>query len=165
MPFNLHNPNIINTMRPEQKVFNKFTQKAETLSIAESCTGGLLGDRLTNIPGASAFFLLGIIAYDYAAKTKLLGIPTALLKKHGAVSSPVAKLMAQNVRKMLKTDHGVGITGIAGPGGATKNKPVGLVYIALSSKQRTIVKKCLFKGPRLAIKKAASQTALKMLAM
>ena len=151
-------------MRLEQKISQKFIERGQTLSLAESCTGGLIGDRLTNIPGASAFFLLGIIAYDYAAKTKILGVPSALLKKHGAVSSEVASKMAQGVRKILKTDYGLGVTGIAGPGGATKTKPVGLVFIALSTRQKTIVKKCLFKGTRLAIKNQACQTALKMLA-
>ena len=151
-------------MRLEQKVSVKFIERGQTLSLAESCTGGLIGDSLTNIPGASAFFLLGIIAYDYAAKTKILGVPSAFLKKHGAVSSGVASMMAQGVRKILKTDYGLGVTGIAGPGGATKTKPVGLVFIALSTRQKTIVKKCLFKGTRLAIKNQACQTALKMLA-
>src|ERR1700679_1104780 len=115
-------------MRLEEKVFKKFTQSHQTLSIAESCTVGLIGDCLTNVPGASAFFLLGIIAYDYAAKTKILGVPSALLKKHGAVSSPVARAMAQNVRKILKTSYGLSVTGIAGPSGGSKNKPVGLVF-------------------------------------
>jgi nicotinamide-nucleotide amidase len=164
MIYKLHNSNIANSMRLEQKVFKKFTQRVETLAIAESCTGGLIGDRLTNMAGASAFFLLGIIAYDYAAKIKILGVPSALLKKHGAVSSPVARVMAQGVRKILKTDYGLSVTGIAGPGGATKNKPVGLVFISVSTKQKIIVKKFLFKGTRLTIKKEAAQAALKMLA-
>ena len=164
MDFNLSNPNITSSMRLEQKILKKFVQRAQTLAIAESCTGGLIGDRLTNIAGASAFFLLGIIAYDYAAKTKILGVSSALLKKHGAVSSQVASAMAQGVRKILKTDYGLSVTGIAGPGGATKTKPVGLVFISISTKQKTIVKKFLFKGTRLAIKKEAAQTALKMLA-
>ena len=151
-------------MRLEQKVFKKFTQRGQTLAIAESCTGGLIGDRLTNIAGASAFFLLGIIAYDNAAKTKILGVPSAFLKKHGTVSSTVASAMAQGVRKILKTDYGLSVTGIAGPGGGSKNKPVGLVFITVSTKQKTIVKKFLFKGTRLAIKNQAAQTALKMLA-
>ena len=151
-------------MRLEEKVFEKFTKNRRTLAIAESCTGGLIGSRLTDIPGASAFFLLGIIAYDYAAKTKLLGVPSALLKKHGAVSREVASYMAQGVRTILNTDYGLGVTGIAGPGGATKTKPVGLVFIAVSTEEKTIVKKCLFKGSRLAVKKQAAQTALKMLA-
>src|ERR1700685_1548338 len=107
-------------MRLEQKILKKFISNKKTLAIAESCTGGLIGDRLTNIPGASAFFLMGIIAYDNAAKSKILSIPPALLKKHGAVSAPVAKLMAHNVRKILKTDLGLGVTGIAGPTGGTK---------------------------------------------
>ena len=164
MTFNLSNPSNINSMRLEQKVSVKFIERGQTLSLAESCTGGLIGDRLTNIPGASAFFLLGIIAYDYAAKTKILGVPSVLLKKQGAVSAEVASMMAQGVRKILKTDYGLGVTGIAGPGGATKTKPVGLVFIALSTRQKTIVKKCIFKGTRVAIKNQACQTALKMLA-
>ncbi len=151
-------------MQPEQKVFKKFTQSAQTLAIAESCTGGLISDRLTNIAGASAFFLLGIIAYDNAAKTKILGVPSALLKKHGAVSAPAASAMAQGVRKILKTDYGLSVTGIAGPTGASKSKPVGLVFIALSTRSKTIVKRFLFKGTRLAVKTQACQTALKMLA-
>ena len=151
-------------MRLEEKVYKKFTQTHKTLAIAESCTGGLIGDCLTNVPGASSIFLLGIIAYDYAAKTKVLGIPLALLKKHGAVSAPVASAMARNVRKILDTDYGLGITGIAGPTGATKNKPIGLVFIAINTGSKTIVKRCLFKGNRTTIKKQASQTALKMLA-
>ena len=151
-------------MRTDQKVFKKFTTLNQTLAIAESCTGGLIGDTLTNIPGASAFYLLGIIAYDNAAKTKILKVPASVLTKCGAVSAPVAVGMATGVRKILKTDYGLSVTGIAGPGGASKLKPVGLVFIALSSPQKTIVKKFLFKGSRLAIKKQAAQSALKMLA-
>ena len=164
MVFNSSNPNITNTMRLEQKVFKKFIQSSQTLAIAESCTGGLIGDRLTNIPGSSAFFLLGIVAYDYAAKTKILTVPSPLLIKHGAVSAPVASIMARNVRKILKTDYGLSVTGIAGPGGGNKSKPVGLVFIAVSTRQKTKVKKFLFKGSRVAIKRQACQTALKLLA-
>jgi len=161
----IHNPNISNSMQLEQKVFKKFTLNKKTLAIAESCTGGLIGDHLTNVPGASAFFLLGVIAYDNAAKIKILKIPPSLLIKHGAVSAPVALAMAQGVRRILKTDYGLSVTGIAGPGGGTKNKPVGLVFIGLSSPSKSLVKRCFFKGTRLAIKKQACQTALKMLAM
>jgi nicotinamide-nucleotide amidase len=160
----IYNSNISNSMRLEQKVFNKFTKQAKTLGIAESCTGGLIGNRLTDIPGASVYFWLGIVAYDNAAKTKILGVPPALIKKHGAVSSPVAKVMAQGVRKILNTSYGLSVTGIAGPGGATRDKPVGLVFIAVSTASTTTVKKFLFKGNRLAIKNKACQTALKMLA-
>jgi len=152
-------------MRLEEEILKKFTQQGQTLAIAESCTGGLIGDRLTNMAGASAFFLLGIIAYDNAAKTKILGIPSAFFKKHGAVSRAVASAMAQGVRKILKTDYGLSVTGIAGPGGGSKSKPIGLVFISVSTKQKTIVKKFLFKGTRLAIKNEAAQAALKMLAI
>ena len=151
-------------MQLEQKVLKKFILGKKTLSLAESCTGGLIGDRLTNIAGASAFFWLGVIAYDNQAKTKILGVSPALINKYGAVSAPVAEAMAQGVRKILNTDYGLSVTGIAGPGGGSKEKPVGLVFIALSTKNNTLVKKFLFKGTRLAIKKQAAQTALKMLA-
>jgi len=164
MIFNSSNPIIINSMHLEQKVYKEFILSQATLATAESCTGGLIGDRLTNIAGASAFYLLGIIAYDNAAKIKLLGVSPSLLKKHGAVSSPVARMMAQGVRKILNTDYGLSVTGIAGPSGSSKNKPVGLVFIAISTKQKTTVKKFLFKGNRLAIKREATKTALKMLA-
>jgi len=150
-------------MRLEEKVAQQFIQAQKTLSLAESCTGGLIGDQLTNMAGASAFFLLGIVAYDNAAKTKILKVSPTLFKKHGAVSQPVAAAMAQGVRKILKTDVGLGITGIAGPSGGSKDKPVGLVFIAICNQQKTIVKRFLFKGNRLAIKKLACQTALKML--
>ena len=152
----------INTMRLEQKLAKQLIKTKKTLALAESCTGGLLANTLTNIPGSSAFLLLGIVAYDNAAKTKILKIPAPLLKKHGAVSAPVANLMAQNVRKILNTDYGIGITGIAGPAGGTKTKPIGLVYIAMSTKQNTIVQEFHFKGTRLQIKDQAVNAALKV---
>ena len=151
-------------MQLEKKVVKKFLHNQKTLAIAESCTGGLLGDLLTNIPGSSAFFFLGIIAYDNAAKSKILKVPATLIKKYGAVSLPVAKSMAQGVRKLLKTDYGLSITGIAGPSGGSKDKPIGLVFIALNTNSQSIVQKFIFKGSRLKIKKQAAQTALKMLA-
>jgi len=164
MVFKFPNSNIFNTMRLEEKILKKFIKANKTLALAESCTGGLIGDHLTNIPGASAYFLVGIIAYDYAAKTKILGVPKSILMKYGAVSKEVATIMAQGVRKILNTDYGLSVTGIAGPGGATDQKPVGLVFIGLSTKNKTIVKKFLFKGSRLSIKNQTCQTALKMLA-
>jgi PncC family amidohydrolase len=164
MVFKLYNSNIPNSMRLEEKVLKKFTQKGLTLALAESCTGGLIGDRLTNVPGSSDYFYLGITAYHNTAKTKILGVSPALIKKYGAVSAPVARAMAEGARKILKTDLALSVTGIAGPAGATKTKPVGLVFIALSSRSRTIAKQFLFKGNRLAIKKQTAQTALKMLA-
>lgn len=154
MVFKIHNPNIINSMHLGKK----------TLAVAESCTGGLIGHQLTNIAGASAYFLLGIIAYDNKAKIKLLSVSPVIIKKHGAVSAPVAAAMSKGVRKILGTDYGLSVTGIAGPGGGSITKPVGLVFISLSSRKKTIVKKFLFKGTRISIKKQAAETALKMLA-
>lgn len=147
-----------------QKILKKFTRTGKTLAVAESCTGGLIANCLTNTAGASAFFWLGIIAYDNAAKTKILGVPLRLIKKHGAVSKPVASWMSQGARKILNTDYGLGVTGIAGPGGGTKSKPVGTVWIALSSRRNTTARKFFFKGSRVAIKNQAARTALKMLA-
>jgi nicotinamide-nucleotide amidase len=151
-------------MRLEEQVYKRFTKQRKTLSLAESCTGGLIADRLTNVPGASKYFLLGVVAYHNAAKTKILGVPSSSIKKHGTVSSQVACAMAKGVRKILKTDYGLAVTGIAGPTGAGKNKPIGLVFISLATRSKTIVKRFLFKGGRLAIKNQACQTALKMLA-
>jgi nicotinamide-nucleotide amidase len=164
MTLQIYNPNIFNDMRLEDKVSEKFIRRAKTLAIAESCTGGLISDRLTNRPGASAFFLTGIIAYDNAAKVKILKVPRALLRKHGSVSEPAAMAMARGVRQILNADYGLSVTGIAGPAGGSAAKPVGLVFIAVSSKQKTTAHKFAFKGKRLAVKKQAAETALKMLA-
>lgn len=131
--------------------------------MAESCTGGLLTNRLTNIPGASTILKLGIIAYSPSAKKKLLKVPSLIIKKYGTVSLPVAQLMAQNVRKILSTTWGIGITGIAGPRGSTQTKPLGLVYIAVAGRQKTVARQYHFKGSRLAIKNQAANQALKML--
>ncbi len=145
------------------KVAQSLIKQKKTLAIAESCTGGLLSNNLTNVPGSSNFLLMSIIAYANAAKTKLLNISPQLLKKHDAVSAPIARLMATNIRKILSTDYGIAITGIAGPGGGSASKPVGLVFIAVSNKKTVFVEQCIFKGSRLSIKRQASNTALNLL--
>lgn len=150
-------------MSLEKKVAKLLIKKRKTLSSAESCSGGLLAHRLTNIPGSSNFFKLGLVVYAHHAKVKLLHIPKLTLQSRGAVSPDVALIMAKSVRKIVKSDYGVGITGIAGPTGATKNKPVGLVYVAVSSHNKTICKKFLFKGKRAAIKSSAAASALRLL--
>ncbi len=150
-------------MRPEEKLANLLIKKKKSLSTAESCTGGLIAHRLTNIPGSSAFFKAGLITYAYESKTKYLKVPSPILKKHGAVSHPVIEIMAKNVRKLNKTDYGIATSGIAGPTGATKTKPIGLVFIGISSKKQTIIKECRFKGSRTSIKSQAATTAMKML--
>ncbi len=150
-------------MRIEEKITKILSNQKKTLAIAESCTGGLMANRLTNISGSSAFFWLGIIAYDNQAKVKLLKIPPLTIKKYGAVSFPVVKLMAKNVQKILNTDLGISITGIAGPSGGTKDKPVGLVFIAVANQQKVLSRQFYFKGSRLSIKDQAAQKALEML--
>ncbi len=138
-------------------------KKELTVAIAESCTGGLISHRLTNIAGSSDCFCCGIISYSNRAKIDLLGVNESLIEEEGAVSPGVAKKMALGVRLSANTDLGLGITGIAGPSGATDKKPVGLVYIALSSRTKQIVQKFILSGNRERIKWGASQAALNML--
>ncbi|MCG2817113.1 MAG: competence/damage-inducible protein A, partial [Candidatus Aminicenantes bacterium] len=116
----------------EEVVGTLLRARKETLAAAESCTGGLLSHRLTNIPGSSDYFLMGVVTYSNSAKISLLDIPDQLIERHGAVSLPVASAMAEGIRKTAGADYGLGITGIAGPGGGTTAKPVGLVCIALA---------------------------------
>ena len=151
-------------MHLDQKIAKFLTVNKKTLATAESCTGGLLAHTLTNIPGSSLFFLLGLVAYDNQAKVKLLKIPPQTIIKYGAVSQQTASLMARHIRSLLKTDLGIGITGIAGPGGGSAKKPVGLVFISISNSKKTITKRFLFKGSRLSIKKQAMTASLRILA-
>jgi len=150
-------------MSLEQKVVAKLTQAGKTLAIAESCTGGLVSSRITDIPGASLCLKYSLIAYSNAAKTKFLGVKIPILKRYGAVSKPVSMAMASGVRKRLKCDFGIGITGIAGPTGGSKTKPVGLTYISINTKKKTVCQKFLFKGSRKKFKKDASSAALTLL--
>lgn len=135
----------------------------KTVAVAESCTGGLVSDKLTNIPGISEFFLGGVVAYSNKMKVDILDVPEELILKHGAVSPQVAKAMAEGIQKRALSDIGVGITGIAGPAGETKEKPVGLVYIAAVGNGFAEVKECRFRGSRIDIKNFSANTALNML--
>jgi nicotinamide-nucleotide amidase len=147
----------------EEVAGNLLIKNRKTISVAESCTGGLLSNRITNIPGSSEYFKMGIVAYSNEAKINRLSVPKALIKRHGAVSKEVAVSMAKNVRAEVNTDIGVGITGIAGPKGATKTKPVGLVYIALSAPDKTIYRKFNFTGDRLTIRQRSANAALDLI--
>jgi len=147
----------------EQVIGKLLLKKKKTLSIAESCTGGLLADRITDIPGSTKYFQIGVVAYSNESKNKVLNIPIETIKEHGAVSRQVASLMAKNVRLLGRSDIGIGISGIAGPTGGTKKKPVGLVYISLSTKDKTLCKEFRFLGQRNIIKFKATQAALNML--
>ena len=131
----------VNTDSLEQTVVNALKSRGETVAAAESCTGGLVSKRLTDIAGASAVFEMGACTYSNRIKHKLLHVPQELLEQYGAVSEQVAKAMAQGVRKTAGSTYGIGITGIAGPGGGTAEKPVGLVYIGFTNGTETWVKK------------------------
>jgi len=133
------------------------------LATAESCTGGLIAALLTEIPGSSAVFDRGFVTYSNAAKQAQLGVPAALIKRHGAVSAPVARAMAEGALKHGRAQIAVSVTGVAGPGGGTKEKPVGLVYIAVAGGKATHVEECRFKGDRSAIRLSAVKKALDLI--
>jgi PncC family amidohydrolase len=155
--------NKSNNMQLEEKISKTLLSAEKTLSVAESCTGGLLTHRLTNISGSSGFLTATVVSYSNASKTKLLKVSPALIRKHGAVSLPVAIKMAEGVRRLLNTDFGVAITGIAGPTGGTREKPVGLVFIAVSSRRKTVTEQNVFKGSRIKVKEQSAQRALELL--
>lgn len=150
-------------MKSEKTLADRLIRSGKTLAVAESCTGGLIGHTLTNIPGASAWFTGGVIVYADQAKIGMLGVPAAVINNHGAVSARTAEAMARGARQRFHSDLAMATTGIAGPAGGTPGKPVGLVFIALASARGTIVKKYLFKGSRLSIKKQTLNAALSML--
>lgn len=151
-------------MSVERKLVQILTRAKRTIGLAESCTGGLVGHRITNISGSSVILRGGLIAYSNPIKTKVLGVPEKLIHRHGAVSAPVVKAMAKRARLLFRSDYGVGISGIAGPTGGTPLKPVGLVHIAACSKKRVLHKELHLKGNRLSIKNQAATRALKLLA-
>jgi len=180
------------------QVHKSLLKKGKTLAVAESCTGGIVSSMLTQLPGSSAYFLLGVVTYSNQAKQSILRIPSKLITTKGAVSREVAQKMAQSVRLVSGADFGIGITGVAGPSGGTKRKPKGTVFIAVSQektssklgflesclvkkskiphlyipslgtgifehKDKTIVKKLLFKGARPSIRMQAAIKSLELL--
>lgn len=146
----------------EEIVGTLLRERGLTISAAESCTGGLLMSRLTDVPGSSAYVKAGVVAYSNDAKTELAGVPAALIEAHGAVSEPVAAALADGIRERTGADIGVGITGIAGPGGGSEQKPVGTVAIAVSGTGPARVRTFTFHGSRTMVKVWATQTALDM---
>ncbi len=146
----------------EEVVGALLKQRRLTLAVAESCTGGLIGARITNIPGSSEYFERGVVTYSNEAKTDMLGVPADLIGRHGAVSSEVAVAMAQGILQAAKTDLGLSVTGIAGPDGGSEQKPVGLVYTALASSQGVKTTEHRFLGDREQIRARAAQMALDM---
>jgi nicotinamide-nucleotide amidase len=146
----------------EEVVGALLKQRRLTVAVAESCTGGLVGSRITNIAGSSGYFERGAVTYSNRAKTEMLGVPEALIERHGAVSSEVAAAMARGIREAAKTDIGLSVTGIAGPAGGSEQKPVGLVYIAFATSQGGKTAEHRFLGDREHIRIKASQMALDM---
>ncbi len=147
----------------EQVVGDLLKRNHFTLATAESCTGGLLAGRITEIPGSSEYFLEGAVTYSNESKMKILGVPKKMIDDHGAVSEEVALAMAAGIRNLAGSTFGIGITGIAGPGGGTDEKPVGLVYIAIADDAQTSVKKFLFPGDRPFIRTLSVNAALDLL--
>ncbi len=147
----------------EEIVGLKLTLGGYTLAVAESCTGGLVAQRLTEVSGSSKYFIEGAVTYSNEAKTRTLGVEPALLLEYGAVSAPVVDAMAEGIRKRARTDFGLAVTGIAGPGGGSEEKPVGLVYIALADDVRTRHRKLQIPGDRQLIRWRSSQAALDLL--
>lgn len=147
----------------ESVVARLLRERGRTLALAESCTGGLIAHKLTNIPGSSEFFLLGAVTYSNESKERVLGVPEATIRDFGAVSYNTAIQMAAGARRISGADIGLAITGIAGPTGATPNKPVGLVYTALASGTTMWATRSIFSGERFLVKERASRAALDML--
>jgi len=144
----------------EQVVGRMLTEKGLTIAVAESCTGGLIAHRLTNIPGSSKYLLCSVVAYSNESKHRILGVDKGLIKNYGAVSVEVARAMSEGVRRISGADIGISTTGIAGPGGGSKKKPVGLMFNGISSKNGTEIKKLQFVEDRLINKSRMSQAVL-----
>jgi nicotinamide-nucleotide amidase len=150
----------------ESAVGRLLKERGDTLALAESCTGGLLAKRLTDIAGSSAYFEEGLVTYSNESKERLLGVPKGMLLEHGAVSEPVARKMAEGARKLAGTDYGLSVTGIAGPDGGTKEKPVGLVFVGLSDAEGTFAERVdlsAWARSREAIRERSANRALDLL--
>ncbi|MDH4222941.1 MAG: competence/damage-inducible protein A [candidate division Zixibacteria bacterium] len=147
----------------EEVVGEKLMSKRKTISVAESCTAGLICAKFTNVPGSSNYFMSGITTYSNKAKIELLKIPEEIIEEYGAVSEQVAILMAEGVRKLIRTDYGLSATGIAGPTGGTEEKPVGLVYLGFAHENDSFAQKFIFGGDRQAIRERTIQAALNLI--
>jgi len=147
----------------EADVLRLLKERKQTLALAESCTGGCIAHRLTNVPGASVVFLGGVVAYSNAAKQKFLGVRAGTLTARGAVSEAVAREMAEGARKKFGADFALAVTGIAGPTGVTRRKPVGTVFMALAGAFETVVQRRLNPYERMKFKEVTTRQALLLL--
>ena len=148
-------------MRPEEKLGELLAKRGWTVSVAESCTGGLLAGRLTDVPGSSLYFRGGLVAYQGVVKRRLVGVSRRALKR-GGVSDEVTRALAIGCRKRLRTDLALGVTGIAGPSGGTEGMPVGTTFVAVDSRRGTRCERFLFTGDRASNREQAVQAALRM---
>ena len=147
-----------------QKIFKLLKKKKLKISVAESCTGGMLSSTITSVSGSSKVFTMGLVTYSNQSKNRLLKVPKQIIKEHGAVSIQCCFSMVNNLSKISKSKVCVSVTGIAGPGGATKQKPVGLVYIGIKNGKKIIISKNHFKNRgRTLIQKATVQKALNLI--
>jgi nicotinamide-nucleotide amidase len=147
----------------EAVIVRELTARTQTLALAESCTGGCIAHRITNVPGASAVLIAGLVTYANEAKLRFVGVRPETLAAHGAVSEPVVREMAEGARRETRADYAVAVTGIAGPGGGSAEKPVGTVFLAVSSAAGTVVLKQLNRFERETFKEVTTQQALGML--
>ena len=146
------------------KLHKKFIKKNITISVAESCTGGLLSSKLTRLSGSSRYFQMGLVTYSNKAKIKILRVNKKIIDKYGSVSPECCRSMVQNLSKLSKSKINVSITGIAGPNGGTESKPVGLVYIGLKKGRKIVIKKNLFKNKkRILIQRKTAEEALEII--
>jgi len=146
----------------EKQIGALLRKQGKTISVAESCTGGFISHRITNVPGSSNYYDCSVIAYSNQSKITIIHVSPETLKKFGAVSRRTAIEMAQGIKQVSRSDLGLAVTGIAGPGGGTPKKPVGLVYICLASDKSVVCEEFKFKGSRKEIKFQASEAALEM---
>ncbi len=148
----------------EEEIIGLLVGSGKTLAVAESCTGGLIGHRLTQVSGSSAAFLGGVIAYHNSVKEKTLGVPADVLGREGAVSEATARAMAEGVRRLLGADIALAVTGIAGPTGGTEDRPVGLTYVALSTGPDVLIcERHVWQGERQQNKESSAEAALSLL--
>ena len=147
----------------EEQIGDILRERGLRLATAESCTGGLVGHLITNVPGSSDYYDRGVIAYSNAAKEELLGVPRGILERHGAVSEETAMAMAEGLRRSSRADVAVSITGIAGPSGGGEEKPVGLVYVALATPRGTMCTRNHFGGVRDEVKRSSAERALQLI--
>lgn len=147
----------------EEQVGERLRTLRQRLATAESCSGGLIAHRLTNVPGSSEYFLGGVVTYANDVKISLLSVRAETLSAHGAVSEAVAREMAEGARRRFSADHAVACTGIAGPGGGSPGKPVGLVYIGVCGPSGARVERCQFAGDRMSVKEQTANRALRLL--